>query len=136
MKTMRRGISDLGMLAGRLLLAALFIQAGWHKLMTWPGVVHLLDHFGAPMPTLGGVIAIAVQLVAGVLVILGLRTRAAAIALILFTLAANWLAHRFWLMHGRAAMEGEIQFFLDLAIVGGLLLLASVGPGRFSLDRR
>lgn len=136
MKTMRRGIADFGMLAGRLLLAALFIQAGWHKLATWPGIVHLLTHLNAPTPTLGGAIAIVCELVGGGLVVIGLRTRAAAIALLLFTIAANWLAHRFWLMHGRAAMEAEIQFFLDLAICGGLLMLASAGPGRFSLDGR
>lgn len=136
MKTTRHGISDLGMLVGRLALAALFIQAGWHKLVTWPGIVHLLTHLNAPAPTLGGVIAVGCELIGGGLIVLGLRTRSAAIVLILFTIAANWLTHRFWMMHGKAAMAAEIQFFLDLAICGGLLLLASAGPGRFALDRR
>ena len=124
------------MLAGRLALAILYVQAGWSKVVHWPGIVHLLTHLNAPAPTLGAVIAVVCELGAGGLVMLGLRTRAAAIVLILFTIAANWLAHRFWLMHGRAAAQAEIQFFLDLAICGGLLLLASAGPGRFSLDRR
>ncbi|CAG4908325.1 unnamed protein product [Acidocella sp. C78] len=124
------------MLAGRLAIALLFVQAGWSKLVHWPGIVHLLTHLDAPAPTLGGVIAVVCELGAGGLVMLGLRTRQAAIVLILFTIAANWLAHRFWLMHGRAAAAAEIQFFLDLAICGGLLLLASAGPGRYSLDRR
>lgn len=133
---MQRGISDIGVLAGRLALAALFVQAGWHKLVGWPSIVHLLIHLNAPAPTLGGVIAVVCELVGGGLLILGLRTRAAAIMLILFTIAANWLTHRFWLMHGRAAEMAEIQCFLDLAICGGLLILASTGPGRFALDRR
>ncbi|OYW10577.1 MAG: DoxX family protein [Acidiphilium sp. 37-67-22] len=133
---MQRGISDVGMLAGRLAIALLFVQAGWSKLVHWPGIVHLLTHLDAPAPTLGGVIAVVCELGAGGLVMLGLRTRQAAIVLVLFTIAANWLAHRFWLMHGRAAAAAEIQFFLDLAICGGLLLLASAGPGRYSLDRR
>ncbi|HQT73956.1 MAG TPA: DoxX family protein [Acidiphilium sp.] len=124
------------MLAGRLAIALLFVQAGWSKLVHWPGIVHLLTHLDAPAPTLGGVIAVVCELGAGGLVMLGLRTRQAAIVLVLFTIAANWLAHRFWLMHGRAAAAAEIQFFLDLAICGGLLLLASAGPGRYSLDRR
>ncbi|HQT60322.1 MAG TPA: DoxX family protein [Acidiphilium sp.] len=124
------------MLAGRLAIALLFVQAGWSKLVHWPGIVHLLTHLDAPAPTLGGVIAVVCELGAGGLVMLGLRTRQAAIVLVLFTIAANWLAHRFWLMHGRAAAMAEIQFFLDLAICGGLLLLASAGPGRYSLDRR
>ncbi len=124
------------MLAGRLAIALLFVQAGWSKLVHWPGIVHLLTHLDAPAPTLGGVIAVVCELGAGGLVMLGLRTRQAAIVLILFTIAANWLAHRFWLMHGRAAAAAEIQFFLDLAICGGLLLLASAGPGGYSLDRR
>ncbi|ABQ29597.1 DoxX family protein [Acidiphilium multivorum] len=133
---MQRGISDLGMLAGRLALALLYVQAGWSKVVHWPGIVHLLTHLDAPAPTLGAVIAVVCELGAGGLVMLGLRTRPAAIVLILFTIAANWLAHRFWLMQGQAAAAAEIQFFLDLAICGGLLLLASAGPGRFSLDRR
>lgn len=133
---MQRGISDIGMLAGRLALAALFVQAGWHKLVNWPSIVHLLTHLNAPAPTLGGVIAVVCELIGGGLIVLGLRTRPAAIALILFTIAANWLTHRFWLMHGSHATMAEIQFFLDLAICGGLLILASTGPGRYALDSR
>lgn len=135
MKTMRRGSADLGMLVGRIALAAVFVQAGWSKLTGWPEIVHLLVHLHAPLPRLGGVIAVICELVGGGLVVIGLRTRIAALVLIGFTIGANWLTHRFWLMHGHAAFSAEIQFFLDLSICGGLLLLASVGPGRFSVDR-
>ncbi|MGC9270389.1 DoxX family protein, partial [Acidiphilium sp.] len=113
-----------------------FIQAGWSKLMSWPGIVHLLVHLHAPYPTFGGIIAIACELAGGIMVALGLRTRIGTIILILFTIGANWLTHRFWLMQGVAAVSAEIQFLLDLSICGGLLILASVGPGRISIDRR
>ncbi|MDD2875808.1 MAG: DoxX family protein [Acidiphilium sp.] len=135
MKTMRRGASDVGLLIGRIALATVFVQAGWSKLMSWPGIVHLLIHLHAPYPTLGGGIAIGSELVGGAMVVLGLRARLGALVLIVFTIGANWLTHRFWLMHGATAFAAEIQFLLDLSICGGLLILASVGPGRVSVDR-
>jgi putative oxidoreductase len=136
MKTTQRGTSDIGILLGRIALATVFIQAGISKLMGWPGIVHLLIHLHAPYPLLGGIIAIASELAGGIMIVLGLRARTGALILILFTIGANWLTHRFWLMHGPAAFTAEIQFFLDLSICGGLLLLASTGPGRFAVDRR
>jgi putative oxidoreductase len=136
MKTTQRGTSDIGILLGRLALATVFLQAGLSKLTGWPGIVHLLTHLHAPYPTLGGIIAIACELAGGLMVALGLRARIGALILILFTLGANWLTHRFWLMHGPAAAAAEIQCFLDLSICGGLLILASTGPGRFAVDRR
>jgi putative oxidoreductase len=136
MKTMQRGTSDIGILLGRVALATVFVQAGISKLMDWPGIVHLLAHLHAPYPTIGGIIAIVCELVGGCMVALGLRARTGAIILILFTLGANWLTHRFWLMHGADAFKAEIQFFLDLSICGGLLMVISVGAGRFAIDHR
>ncbi|MCW8306991.1 DoxX family protein [Acidiphilium sp. PA] len=136
MKTTQRGTSDIGLLLGRLALATVFLQAGLSKLTAWPGIVHLLTRLHAPYPLLGAIIAIASQLTGGLMVALGLRARTGALILILFTLGANWLTHRFWLMHGPAAAAAEIQCLLDLAICGGLLILASTGPGRFAVDRR
>ena len=136
MKTTRAGgVSDAGMLIGRIALVALFLRAGWGKLMSWPGIVHLLVHLGAPFPRIGGVVAIACELGGGILIVIGLRTRLVALVMIAFIAGATWFAHRFWTMHGPAAFDAEINFFKNLAIIGGFLLLASAGPGRFSIDR-
>jgi len=136
MKTGRAGGSDIGIAIGRIALALVFLQAGWSKLSSWPGIVHLLTRLHAPYPTLGGVIAIACELLGGAMVALGFRARFGALILIAFTIGANWLTHRFWLMHGATKSAAEIQFLLDLSICGGLLILASTGPGRLAIDRR
>ncbi|MDD2860927.1 MAG: DoxX family protein [Acidiphilium sp.] len=136
MKTGRAGATDIGIALGRIALALVFLQAGWSKLSGWPGIVHLLTRLHAPYPTLGGIIAIGCELLGGAMVALGFRARLGALVLIAFTIGANWLTHRFWLMQGATKSAAEIQFLLDLSICGGLLILASTGPGRVSLDRR
>jgi putative oxidoreductase len=127
--------TDALLLLGRLCLAALFLQAGYAKLMGWPGIVHLLQRLHAPLPGPGGIVAIVCELGAGALIALGWETRIASALLIAFIAGATWLAHRFWLMHGHAAFEAEINFYKNVALAGGFLLLIAAGPGRFSIDR-
>lgn len=132
---LRHAWTDALLLFGRLCLAALFLQAGYSKLISWPGIVHVLERLHAPFPGLGGVIAVLCELGGGALIVLGWETRFASVVMIVFTAGATWLAHRFWLMHGHAAFEAEINFYKNLAIGGGFLLLIAAGPGRFSVDR-
>ena len=70
------------------------------------------------------------------LLILGLKTRWAAIALAAFTLAATYLFHAFWAMPEAQKAMQSLMFQKNLAIVGGLLALAVAGAGAFSIDRR
>lgn len=132
---LRSAWSDALLLFGRLCLAALFLQAGYAKLIGWPGIVHVLERLHAPIPGLGGLVALVCELGGGALIALGWETRIASVLMIIFTAGATWLAHRFWLMHGHAAFEAEINFYKNLAIGGGFLLLIASGPGRFSVDR-
>jgi putative oxidoreductase len=80
-------------------------------------------------------LAIAIEIGGGALLILGWRTRWVAWLLILFTVVATYLGHKFWLADA-AQYGNQLNHFLkNVAVVGGLLMLTAFGPGRASADR-
>ena len=81
-------IERLGPLAGRVMMAALFIPSGFAKLAGFQGTVGYIASKGLPLPQFGAVAAIGVELLVAAALLLGWRTRWAALVLALFTLAA------------------------------------------------
>lgn len=124
-------------LIGRLLLAYLFVPAGFGKLGAgFAGTAGYISSVGLPMPEVGVVVAILVELGCGLLLLVGFKTRWAALALALFTLAAAFFFHNYWAMPAEQQMMQQLMFGKNLAIVGGLLAFAAFGAGAFSLDGR
>ena len=123
-------------LIGRLLLAALFLPAGLSKIGGFDGTVGYIASAGLPMPQLAAVVAIAVEVLAPTALILGWGTRWAALVLALFTLVATLGFHNFWAMPADQAYLQQLMFFKNIAVVGGLLVLAAHGAGALSLDAR
>jgi putative oxidoreductase len=128
--------SDLLSLAGRLLVAYLFIPAGLGKLMGFAGTVGYIGSVGLPMPAVAAAIAIVVELGAGIALLLGYKTRIAAIVLAVFTLAASFFFHAYWAAPEAQKMMQTLLFNKNVAVVGGLLVLAAFGPGRLSIDKK
>ena len=122
--------------AGRLLLAVLFLPAGIGKITGFAGTVGYIASVGLPFPTLGALAAIAVEVLGGLALILGLGTRWAALVLAGFTLLASFFFHAFWAVPAEAVMVTQLLFIKNIAVVGGLLTLAAWGPGAWSLDAR
>jgi putative oxidoreductase len=116
-----------GLAVGRVLLAALFILEGWSKVRGYQAAAGYMDRYGVPGVLLPAVIAL--ELGAGVMLVVGWRTRLAAIALAGFCIAAAVLFHNQLLDRGQL-----LHFEKDLAIAGGLLVLAVAGAGRWSVD--
>lgn len=129
-------IGDEVLLAGRILLMILFVLFGYEKAADFGGTMGNFGHMGVPMPELSVPAAIFMELLVGLAIVLGLFTRPLAILLAAYTLATAVLGHHFWTLTGRAALEAEINFFKNISIIGGLLLLYVTGPGRLSLDQR
>jgi putative oxidoreductase len=119
------------LLVGRILLATLFLVAGIGKLTAVAGTVSYFAKLGLPAPQAMVWLTIAVEIGGAVLLILGWKTRQAAWLLAVFTLVASFLGHPFW----EDASEMN-QFLKNLAVVGGLIILASTGPGALSVDGR
>jgi putative oxidoreductase len=123
-------------LAGRLLMALLFLPAGIGKLTGFAGTVGYISSVGLPMPQLGAVVALVVEIVGGVALIAGYGTRLAAIVLAAFTLVASFFFHAYWAVPADQQLIPQLLFYKNIAVVGGLLTIAAWGAGAWSVDAR
>ncbi|MCZ8293984.1 MAG: DoxX family protein [Hylemonella sp.] len=123
-------------LIGRLLLAALFLPAGISKIGGFAGTAGYIASKGLPLPEVGAAIAVAVEILGGLALILGFGTRLAALALALFTLVATFIFHNYWGVPADQAFVQQLMFNKNIAVVGGLLVLAAHGAGAWSLDAK
>jgi len=123
-------------LAGRLLMAVLFLPAGIGKLTGFAGTVGYISSAGLPMPQLAAVVALVVEIVGAVALIAGFGTRVAAVALAVFTLVASFFFHAYWAVPAEQQMIQQLLFFKNMAVAGGLLTIAAWGAGAWSVDAR
>ena len=124
---MGSSVTAAAALAGRLLLAAIFLHEAWSKLVGYSAALAYMQAFGVPGQLLP--LAIAVELGCGLLILCGYHTRAAALILAGFCLATAVL------FHGKFGDRNQLLHFeKDLAIAGGLLVLFAHGAGAWTLD--
>ena len=135
MKSGRGFGGDAGLLIGRVMMAALYPPFGLLKVENWGRTVGMMRSLHAPAPLLAAGIAVFCETILPLLIIIGFRTRLLCLVMILYTAGATYLAHRFWLMPPAEAMEAQINFFKNIAIMGGFLVLAVSGPGALSVDK-
>lgn len=127
---------DGAALIGRVLIALLFIPAGWGKLMGFAGTAGYFTKIGVPLPEVAVVVAIVCELLVALLFLIGFKTRLMALILAVFTVATAFLGHAFWNAPPEMLTPQKINFFKNLAIAGGFLAFYAFGPGRFSFDRK
>ena len=125
---------DVLLLAGRVALGAIFVKSGLQKLMALSVFAASLAGRGVPQSSVWAVIGATVEFVGGLLIVAGFRTRDASLLMILFVVVATGISHRYWEFADAARRLQESQFFKNLSIIGGFLLLAATGSGRFGLD--
>jgi putative oxidoreductase len=123
------------LLAGRALMSAVFLVAGVRKIMFWGGQVAYFTKLGFPAPEFFTVVAIVVEIGAGLALLAGWKAKYAAWLLALFVLVATFMAHRFWEFDAAQAANQMNHFLKNLAIIGGLLFVAAFGPGRLAVDK-
>jgi putative oxidoreductase len=127
---------DVALLVGRILLALIFLPAGFHHLTASSGFAGYLDAQGVPASSVVAVLAACVEFFGSLAVLLGAGTRYAAPLMALFSFVAAIVGHRYWNATGAEYANQFNHFLKDVAIAGGFLVLYAAGPGRWSIDRR
>ena len=133
---MNSNVTNTAALIGRILLALIFITSGFGKLTGFDGTVGYIASKGLPLPQVAAAIAIVVELGGGVLLAIGYKARWAALAIGLFTLAAGFLFHDFWNADAAAKMGQSINFWKNVSIAGGMLMVFAFGPGAYSVEKK
>ena len=123
-------------LIGRLVLAWFFVPAGWSKIAGFSGTVAYATSAGLPLPEIGVAVGLLIELVGGLLLLVGFGTRWAALSLAVFTVVAAFFFHNYWVMPEAQQMMQKLNFTKNLAIAAGLLAFAAFGPGRLSIEGR
>ena len=127
---MNANITNSAALAGRLLLALLFIISGFGKITGWDGTAGYMASKGMPMVPVFLALTIAMELGGGVMLAVGFRARWVAAAFVLFLIPVTFIFHP----PGDAAQQ--INFLKNLAIMGGMLMVVANGAGAYSVDRK
>ncbi len=123
--------NDKVLLIGRVLIAAVFFFGALNWLFTMSPPIGFIASKGLPAAALLGWIALVFKLGGSVMVILGFKTRLAVLMLLVFTLITAFLFQfpdSFWPLGG--------TFMKELSMIGGLLVLMTTGPGKYSLDAK
>jgi putative oxidoreductase len=116
---------------GRLLIAILFLPAGYGKLMAFTDTVGYAASAGMPVPQVAIALAIIVEVVGGILLLIGYQTRWVAAVMALFSVATALVFHSNF-----EDTDMKIHFMKNIAIAGGLLQIVYFGAGPFSVDSR
>ena len=122
-------------LIGRVLLAAMFVLAGIDKITGFEGTAGYIASVGLPFAELLTVVTIAVEIGAGLALIIGFQARIAALLLAGFTLAASVLFHNFWAMPAEQAYIQQLMFMKNLSVAGGLLMVVALGGGALGISK-
>jgi putative oxidoreductase len=116
-------------------MAAIFVLFGVRKVLAFAGTVGYFTKLGFPAPEVMVVISIIIEIGGGILLAIGWKTRWVAWLLALFTVVAMFMAHRYWEFDGAQYANQMTHFFKNLCIIGGLMMVATFGPGPISLDK-
>jgi len=122
------------LLLSRILLAAIFVQSGFGKLLRFEGFAASMAAKGLPLPFLWAIAAVAAEFGGSLCILFGLGTRLIAPLMVVFTAFAAVLGHPFWAADAEHYQAQYINFMKNIAIMGGYLALFVAGPGAISLD--
>jgi putative oxidoreductase len=130
-------IENASLLIGRLLLGVYFIMPAISKITDFEGTSAYMAQHNVPMIPILLVITIIIQLGAGAAIIVGFKGRYAAFLLAGLTLVISLFMHNFWDFEEGLERSHELQnFFKNMGIMAGLLVMAGLGTGKFSLDNK
>jgi putative oxidoreductase len=116
---------------GRLMIGLPFMMSGFGKLTTSAATIEMIRAAGLPFPPLAFVVAVAIELGGGLLLVAGYRVRIIAAAMAVFALATAFSFHNSF-----ADQNQMFHFLKNVMMAGGLLQIVAFGAGALSLDDR
>ena len=123
--------SDIAAFIGRLFFASMFLVLGYGKVAGYAGTVGYMGSLGLPAPALFTVLAIIIEIGAGLLVLVGYQTRLVSLGLAIYVLVSALIGH------SQLGDLNQFQHFMkNMAIVGGLLAFVACGGGAYSIDAK
>jgi putative oxidoreductase len=134
--TLNPNTVNLVALAGRILLAAIFVISGFNKISGFEGVAGYIAAKGLPMPQVLAALTIALELGGGILLVIGYKVRIVAILFFLWLIPTTLIFHKFWGIDAAQAQNQMNNFLKNVSIMGGMLLVTAFGPGAYSVDKR
>jgi putative oxidoreductase len=120
-------------LLARALLSSPFLYSGVDKCRRWSAAQREVADSGLPWPTLLHLITVVVELSGGLSLLLGIEARLGALLLLLFLIPVTVMYHPFWKRAGAELVIEADHFLSNLAIIGGLLVVAALGSGAISV---
>jgi putative oxidoreductase len=123
-------MNNLAALAGRILIALIFLQSGIEKFVYYSGTLGYMTKAGLPFPQVLLVASGIVETACALALIIGWKARPAAIVLVAWMIPVTLIFH-----NPAAGQEAMVHFMKNVAITGGLLLLFAFGPGALSAGR-
>lgn len=133
---MQNTIDKFGPLAGRILLALIFLKSGIGKIGGFAGTAGWMASKGLPMAEVLLAITIVIEIGAALMLILGYKARLGAAALLLWMIPVTFIFHNYWAMPADQQMIQQIMFMKNLALMGGMLYIMAFGSGHLSLDKK
>ena len=130
-----QAICSFGLFIGRLCLAAIFIAAGVGKFMDYDATAEYMVAHGFTMIPVFLFGAALIELLGGLLLVLGYKTHLGAAILMLFLIPTTYIFHGFWNEGPEMQQLQMIMFLKNLAIFGGLFYVLVAGAGGLSIDR-
>ena len=123
------GWKSLAILAGRILLAVIFLQSGTGKIGNFAATAQNMAGHGMPYPSFFLVGAIFFEVIGSLTLILGYYLRFGAVLILIFLIPTTLIFHNLFV-----DPKMQVQFMKNVSIFGGMLVLLAAGAGRYSLD--
>lgn len=133
---MNTNLQNFAALAGRILLALIFIISGYGKIGGYAGTAGYMASKGLPLVDVLLPLTILIEFGGGLLIAFGWKARWAAAVIFLFLIPVTLVFHNPAGLAPAEAQQQMINLLKNLSIMGGMLGLFAFGPGRFSFDAK
>lgn len=127
-------VANLAAFVGRILVSLVFLLSGYHVFMNYHEILAQMGTLQVPYADIAVPILVVVNLLGGLLVLLGWYTRFGAFLLFLLCVGYTYYFHPYWAVQGGEMVQHLIHFVKNVGLIGALFYLMAFGAGKISID--